>query len=105
MKAIKFSLLLSAIALTANAASFTVSFGDGGFKNYKVIDNICYGYAIPVKENKTLVKMINQAVTLSVSKAKKSYAKKAKGFINIKFHWAPLGQKGLLYQICGDVVK
>ena len=97
------------VVVAANAAKktknkFVVSFGDGGYKSYKVIDNSCYVYTLAPKSLKDAPKALNSAITASLVNAGKQYSKKADAFINIKVYLTPY-KNAIIYQVCGDVIK
>lgn len=85
---------------------FTVSFGEGGLKKYKVIDNTCFSYIIGYpKTDKTVPNIMNEAVLKSVAKAKKEFSKDYDGFINVKVHMQFIDKRMIIYQICGDLIR
>jgi len=85
---------------------FIVSFGNGGFSTYRVVDNACYVYTLhyPADE-KQLSHLMNQVITASVAAARRQYAKDNDGFINVKVQWQFLGKERIVYQVCGDIVR
>ncbi|WP_281951382.1 hypothetical protein [Nitrosophilus kaiyonis] len=107
LRFLKLILFLAILTGSINASTkyFAVSFGNGGFTSYKVIDNICYGYLIKIKNKKDVMKVLNRALTASIQKVRKVYSKKADGYINIRFKWGNYEKGVILYQVCGDVVK
>ncbi|WP_457642473.1 hypothetical protein [Persephonella sp.] len=99
-------ILTVGITLTVYGKDFIISFGEGGFKSYKIIDNTCYGYVMGYpKTDKTLPNIMNEAIMRSLKQAKNSYEKKAEGFINIKVMWQFIDKKMIIYQLCGDIVR
>ena len=85
---------------------FTVSFGEGGFNKYKVIDNTCFSYIIGYpKTDKTVPNIMNEAVLKSIAKAKKEFSKKYDGFINVRVYMQFIDRKMIVYQICGDLIR
>jgi len=104
-RVIKAATVVMMICVLADAKGFTASFGNGGMERYDVGDNVCYGYMIKTQKNKNLVALLNQVLTVSIQKVKKSYAKQYDGFINIRYRWGTYGNDTILYQVCGDLVK
>ena len=85
---------------------FIISFGDGGFGKYEIVDNTCFGYVMGYpKTDKTLPNILNEALMRSLKQAKDAYEKKADGYINIKVMWQFIGTKRIIYQVCGDIVR
>ncbi len=85
---------------------FIVSFGDGGLKSYKIVDNTCYVYTVKYpKKDSDLPKIMNDVLVSSVINAQKQYGKKGNAFINIRVSWQLVGDKRLVYQVCGDIAR
>ncbi len=85
---------------------FIISFGDGGFVKYEIVDNTCFGYVMGYpKTDKTIPNILNEALMRSLKQAKDTYEKKADGYINIKVMWQFIGTKRIIYQVCGDIVR
>ncbi len=108
MKRVFTTLLVIGIAAAAlgKGKDFTISFGDGGFKTYKVIDNSCYVYIFKYPKNeKNISNLINKALMTTLLRARKQFSKENDGFINIKTHLKFLDKDRIIYQICGDVVR
>ncbi|SNZ02589.1 hypothetical protein SAMN06265182_0158 [Persephonella hydrogeniphila] len=84
----------------------TVSFGNGGFEKYEVIDNTCFSYIMGYpKTDKTVPNIMNEAVLRSIAQAKKKFGKQYDGFINVRVHMQFVDKKMIIYQICGDLVR
>ncbi|WP_207145058.1 hypothetical protein [Persephonella atlantica] len=91
---------------TAKEKNFTVSFGDGGFKNYRVIDNTCFSYIMGYpKTDKTVPNIMNEAVLSSLAKARKNFSKEYDGFINVRVYMQFIDKRMIVYQICGDLIR
>jgi len=91
---------------SAKGKDFTVSFGNGGLKNYFVVDNACYVYTINYpKDEKQLSQLMNNVLTSSVVSAKRKFSPENDGFINIRIHWQFIGKEKIIYQVCGDIIK
>ena len=106
MKRIVVFLLTVVITGVAFSKDFTVSFGDGGIKNYKVKDNTCFSYVMGYpKTDKTVPNIMNEAVLRSFAKAKKDFSKKYDGFINVRVYMQFIDRKMIVYQICGDLIR
>lgn len=85
---------------------FTVSFGNGGFERYKVVDNTCFSYIMGYpKTDKTVPNIMNEAVLRSIAQAKKKFGNKYDGFINVRVHMQFVDKKMIIYQICGDLIR
>ncbi|WP_456393369.1 hypothetical protein [Persephonella sp.] len=85
---------------------FVVSFGDGGFKQYKVVDNTCFSYIIGYpKTDKTVPNIMNEAVLSSFAAIKKDFKKKYDGFINVHIFMQFIDRKAIIYQVCGDLIR
>ncbi|WP_457622520.1 hypothetical protein [Persephonella sp.] len=85
---------------------FIISFGDGGFKKYEIVDNTCFGYVMGYpKTDKTVPNILNEALMRSLKQVKETYEEKADGYINIKVIWQFIGTKRIIYQVCGDIVR
>jgi len=101
--------ILSAVIMFSGAfagGKFIVSFGDGGFGKYKIVDNTCYNYSLNYpKTDAEVSKLMNSVIVVVVQNAKKTYANKADGFINIKPKWQIVYGKKIIYQVCGDIIK
>ncbi len=110
MKKLLASLLGVAVFATISVAKekdFVVSFGNGGLSKYSVEDNICFTYVFNYADNpKQVSKNMNDVVIYVIQTVKKTYQKKADGFINITTNWqvAPDNRK-IVYQVCGDLIK
>lgn len=93
-------------ASVAAEKDFVVSFGNGGFSSYRVVDNACYVFTLnyPADERQ-LSQLMNEVITASVLAARKQYARDNDGFINVKVQWQFLGKERIVYQVCGDIVK
>ncbi|MDQ7037805.1 MAG: hypothetical protein Q9N26_01205 [Aquificota bacterium] len=92
-------------ALTASASDdIKISFGDGGFKYYEVVDNTCFSFVLKPKELTRTPHAVSTAMKRTLLEIKKMYRGKADAFINIRIAMTHL--EGLvLYQVCGDLVK
>jgi len=99
-------LALTVLLSTAYAKEFTISFGNGGFKEYSVKDNSCYVYVLNYpKDEKKLSEIINRAIITSLFRARKQFSKNYDGFINITTHLHFIGKEKIIYQVCGDIVR
>ena len=100
---------LSSVLMVSGAfagSKFIVSFGDGGFSKYEIVDNTCYTYSLNYpKTDAEVSKLMNSVIVVVVQNAKKAYAKKADGFINIRPKWQVVYGKKIIYQVCGDIIK
>ncbi len=97
-------ILLVGVAMAEE--KFILSFGDGGFKSYEVVDNTCYVYTLRYPKNEAdLPKLMNNVLVSSVINARRQYGKKGDAFINIKVSWQLIGKERLIYQVCGDIVR
>ncbi|HHG73901.1 MAG TPA: hypothetical protein ENK22_02560 [Persephonella sp.] len=107
MKKITAALVLTGVlAGFSFGKDFTVSFGEGGFTKYKVIDNTCFSYIIGYpKTDKTVPNIMNEAVLKSIARARKDFSKKYDGFINVRVHMQFIDKKMIIYQICGDLIR
>ncbi len=103
-KAVLIAALVSVSATAAKKGGFVISFGDGGFERYEIIDNSCYVYTLVPKSLKEAPKSLNSALTASMINAKKQYGKKASGFINLQVYTVSY-KNAIVYQVCGDIVK
>ncbi|WP_456401351.1 hypothetical protein [Persephonella sp.] len=108
--------LLIGILITAGIGSFIpakteekkfiISFGNGGFKEYEIIDNTCFGYVMGYPNtDKTIPNILNEALMRSLKQAKDAYEKKSDGYINVRVKWQFIGTKRIIYQVCGDIVR
>jgi hypothetical protein len=96
-------LLLTALTATATD-DIKISFGDGGFKSYEVVDNTCFSFVLKPKELSRTPEAVSRAMKKALLDIKRIYRGKADAFINIRIALTHL--EGLvLYQVCGDLVK
>ena len=103
-------IVITGVVLISNAYSkesdFTISFGNGGFQNYTVVDNSCYIYLINYpKDEKTLSNILNKILFSTITEARKRFSKDNDGFINIDVKLEFIGKERIVYQICGDVIR
>ena len=92
-------------AFTATASDdIKISFGNGGFKSYEVVDNTCFSFVLKPKELTRTPQAVSTAMKRTLLEIKKMYKGKADAFINVRIAMTYL--EGLvLYQVCGDLVK
>ena len=104
-----YALLILTLALAGTvlgANKFIVSFGDGGLKTYRIVDNTCYVYTVKYpKKDSDLPKIMNDVLVSSVINAQKQYGRKGSAFINVRVSWQLVGEKRLIYQVCGDIAR
>lgn len=101
----KLTLTLTMATLTATASDdIKISFGDGGFKSYEVVDNTCFSFVLKPKEVTKAPEAVSRAMKKALIDIRRIYKGKADAFINIRIALTHL--EGLvLYQVCGDLVK
>lgn len=109
MRNLVVSLLLGLFTLASISEAeegFVVSFGNGGFKSYELIDSTCYVYTVKYpKDEKRLPKIMNDLIVSSAINAQRQYMKKGNALINMKISWQIVGKELIIYQVCGDVVR
>ncbi|RLJ70095.1 hypothetical protein BCF55_0359 [Hydrogenivirga caldilitoris] len=98
--------LTTFLGISSAQEKFIVSFGDGGFKSYELIDSTCYVYTVKYpKEEKRLPKIMNDLIVSSAINAQRQYSKKGNALINMRISWQIAGKELIIYQVCGDVVR
>ncbi len=97
-------LILLSVSLWVFSQELIISFGNGGFKNYKIVDNTCFSFVLKSEKEKDLPRALSQAVLKALVDIKKMYRGKADGFINLRVHFTGINGT-ILYQICGDLVR
>ncbi|WP_200762613.1 hypothetical protein [Nitrosophilus alvini] len=88
----------------AKKENFVLSFGDGGIREYKVVDNVSYVFTLTPKDIKEVPDLFNNVLSNALVKVKNSYRDKADGFVNIKVQWSAF-KDSIIFQIFGDIIE